>query len=225
MKEFKTVNMLISGVGGQGVLHMAQIIASAAHRSGFDVFSAEVRGMSQGSGSLFTAVRYGSRVCSPVFGEGEGDILIALELLEAVRYADYLKPDATVLANLQKIVPVIESLKCAPYPRHAEFYLRKRTRNAFLVPALEIALELGDARLAHIVMLGVLSTLLEFPRKAWLKAMSELLSPDNREGRHTAFDKGIDWLQQTHPGAQNEHIDSAMRISHARALPPNRIFA
>jgi indolepyruvate ferredoxin oxidoreductase beta subunit len=225
MKEFKTVNLVISGVGGQGVVHMGQIIASAAHMSGFDVFSAEVSGMSQGSGSVFTTVRYGSRVYSPVFGEGEGDILIALELLEAVRYVHYLKPDGKILANLQTIIPAIESLKCAPYPILAELCLRKRIRSVILVPGFEIALELGNAKLANCVMLGVLSTLLEFPRRAWLKAMTELLSQDDLEKKHIAFGKGLSWLQESHPDSPIQSIHNPMRTGHAPDLLPSRILA
>jgi hypothetical protein len=129
------------------------------------------------------------------------------------------------VANLQTIIPAIESLKCAPSPKHAELHLRKRTRNAILVPALEIAMDLGNAKLSNCVMLGILSTLLEFPSRAWMKAMTELYSQDDLERKHIAFSKGIAWLQETHPDAPNQHIDGVMHICRAPDLLHNRILA
>jgi indolepyruvate ferredoxin oxidoreductase beta subunit len=215
MKEFKIVNVVISGVGGQGVVHTGQVIASAAHKSGLEVFTAEVHGMSQGSGSVFTTVRYGSRVYSPSFSEGDGDILVALELLEAVRYVNYLKPDGIVLANVQKIVPVMESLKCAPYPIHAELYLQKRTSGVILIPGLQIALTLGNANLTNYVLLGVLSTLVGFPRQAWLNAITELFSQDNLQTSRIAFMKGIAWFRESHADGASQCIGSSRQFCHA----------
>ena len=225
MKEFKTINLVISGVGGQGVAHTGQIIATAAHKSGFEVFNAEVHGMTQGSGSVFTTVRYGTRVYSPSFSEGSSDFLVALELLEAVRYVNYLKPNGIVLANVQKIIPAIESLKCAPYPKHAELYLRKRTSSVILIPGLEISLALGNAKLANCVLLGVLSTLVEFPREAWLKAMTELSPRDNLQNNRIAFMEGIAWLRESHAADALQRIYNSRRFSHAPDLMPGWIPA
>jgi indolepyruvate ferredoxin oxidoreductase beta subunit len=198
MSKSKVTNLVIAGVGGQGVVLAGMIISSAARRSGFEVFNAEVHGMSQRGGSVFTTVRYGSSINSARFDEGKGDILVALELLEAVRYLNYLKPGGIALVSQQRIVPAIESLKLVPYPVNTEVFMRRRAGSVVFIPGLEIALALGNAQLSNGVVLGVLSTLLEFPEDAWLKAMSELFSQHNFEKNRTAFAKGIAWAQESH---------------------------
>jgi len=198
MSNSKGTNIVITGVGGQGVVLAGMIISSAACRSGFEVFNAEVLGMPQRGGSVFAAVRYGSSVNSARIDEGNGDILVALELLEAIRYLNYLKSGGVALVNQQRIVPAIESPKLAPYPVNIDVFMRRRAGSVVFIPGLEIAWELGNTELSNCVVLGVLSTLLEFPEDAWLGAMSELFTRHDFEKNHTAFGKGIAWAQESH---------------------------
>jgi indolepyruvate ferredoxin oxidoreductase beta subunit len=202
MSKSKLTNLVISGVGGQGVVLVGLLISSAARRSGYEVANAELHGMSQRGGSVFTTVRYGSSVNSARLDEGNGDILVALELLEAVRYLNYLKPGGIALVNQQRIVPAIDSLKLAPYPVNIDIFMRRRAGIVVFIPGLEIALGLGNAQLSNCVVLGVLSTIIEFPEDAWLEAMSELFTRHDFERNRSAFRRGIAWAQESHAAAK-----------------------
>jgi indolepyruvate ferredoxin oxidoreductase beta subunit len=201
MSTSNGTNLVITGVGGQGVVLAALIVCSAARRSGFQALNTEVHGMSQRGGSVFTTVRYGSTIDSARIDEGSADILVSLELLEAVRYLNYLRPGGLALVNQQRIIPAVESLKTAPYPANIEVFMRRRAGSVLFIPGLEIALELGNAQLSNGVLLGV-STMLEFPEDAWLGAMSELFGRHDFETNRTAFGKGITWARESHAAIQ-----------------------
>ena len=161
------VNVVLVGVGGQGSVLAGQILARAAMLAGYSAAASEVHGMAQRGGSVVSTVRFGPDVLSPAVPEGEADFLLAFEKLEALRYASVLKPGGVAIVNDQRITPTIESLKLAPYPddTDVEAALSERAGRVLLVPGLEIALKLGDARLANTVLLGVLSTFWTSPKR------------------------------------------------------------
>ena len=101
-----TGNIMVVGVGGQGTLLASKLLGKLFLEKGLDVKVSEVHGMSQRGGSVVTYVRYGEKVYSPVIDRGQADFIIAFELLEAARYADYLRPGGTLIANTQKINPM-----------------------------------------------------------------------------------------------------------------------
>ena len=191
-------NIILVGVGGQGSVLAGQIIARAAVLAGVAVATSEVHGMAQRGGSVFSTVRYGKDVLSPTVPEGAADVLLAFEKLEALRYLNYLKADGLALVNDQRIVPSVESLKLAPYPddKTIEETLRRRAREVLIVPALEIAQQLGNPALTNTVMLGALSHFLDLPKDRWLQAITELVPPKTVELNLLAFDEGLKWAKR-----------------------------
>lgn len=198
MSTYNVTNIVLVGVGGQGSVLAGQIIARVATLAGLSVATSEVHGMAQRGGSVFSTVRYGKDVLSPAVPEGTADILLAFEKLEALRYLHYLKVDGVAFVNDQRILPSIESLKLAPYPddKTIEEALRRHTTHVALVPALEIAQELGAPALANTVMLGALSTVLDLPHAEWLQAITELVPPKTVELNRLAFEEGITWAKR-----------------------------
>lgn len=191
-------NIILVGVGGQGSVLAGQIIARAAVLAGFSVATSEVHGMAQRGGSVFSTVRYGKDVLSPAVPEGAADVLLAFEKLEALRYLNHLKAGGLALVNDQRIVPSVESLKLAPYPddKTIEETLRRRAREALIVPALEIAQKLGNTALTNTVMLGALSPFLDIPKGMWRQAVTELVPPKTLELNLLAFEEGFDWTKR-----------------------------
>ena len=111
-----TINIMIAGVGGQGTLLASKLLGSLLIGQGYDVKVSEVHGMAQRGGSVVTYVRYGERVASPIIDRGEADILVAFELLEAARWAEYLRPEGVLIANTQQILPMPVITGAAVYP-------------------------------------------------------------------------------------------------------------
>ncbi len=194
----RITNIILVGVGGQGSLLAGQIIARVAMLADLAVATSEVHGMAQRGGSVFSTVRYGGDVLSPAVPEGEADILLAFEKLEALRYLNYLRSDGVALVNDQRIMPSIESLKLAPYPddKTIEETLRRRARAVMVVPGLRIAQQLGNPTLANTVMLGALSQFLDLPQDLWRQAITELVPPKTTELNLLAFDEGLRWAKR-----------------------------
>ena len=111
-----TKNIMIVGVGGQGSLLASKLLGWLLLNEGYDVKVSEVHGMSQRGGSVVTYVRFGEKVYSPIIDKGEADLIVSFEKLEAVRYLDYLKPDGTVVVNIQQIDPMPVVIGAAEYP-------------------------------------------------------------------------------------------------------------
>lgn len=157
----KDCNIMIVGVGGQGTLLASRIIGGAALAGGCDVKVSEVHGMSQRGGSVVTYVRFGERVASPLIDKGGADILLSFELLEAVRYLDYLKPGAgTVVANRQQIDPMPVVTGREAYPQGlAELLEKSPGMRGVVFDALGAAVSCGDARAVNTVLIGAMAGL------------------------------------------------------------------
>ena len=112
----ETKNIMIVGVGGQGTLLTSRILGGITVENGYDVKLSEVHGMAQRGGSVVTYVRYGEKVTEPIVEEGQADVLIAFEKLEALRYAHFLKKDGVIIVNDQKIDPMPVVTGVAKYP-------------------------------------------------------------------------------------------------------------
>lgn len=189
-----TMNVVLAGVGGQGSVLATRILAGAARRAGFDVVTSEVHGMSQRGGTVTTTVRYGAAVLSPSIGPGEADVLVAFERLEAARHLPFLKVDALALVNDQRITPNIESLKIADYPADLEALALSQQVRLQLVPALRIAQELGEPKLASTALLGAVSNCLLLDAEAWRGAIIESAPGKLVEANLAAFTAGREWL-------------------------------
>lgn len=199
MSPMETVDIALAGVGGQGSVLAGRIVARAAEIAGRDVATSEVHGMSQRGGSVFSTVRYGDNVLSPMIPKGEADVLLAFERLEALRYLDYLAEGGIVVVNDQRIAPTLESLKAASYPDNVAEILRHHTDRVWMVPGLDRAVRLGNPKLANTVTLGALATQLDLSVEAWRQALRELVPAKTVELNLAAFEAGIAWAEAEHP--------------------------
>ena len=170
----KTINVSLVGVGGQGILLTADLLAKTAALSGMDVKKSEIHGMAQRGGSVISSVRFGTEVHSPIIPEGQSDVLVAFDRLEALRWAHFLAKDGKVLLNNVDLVPVTVSSGLQQPVTDFETRIAKAFPDALVVDALSIAeQQIGNARTMNMVIAGALSTLSPFKKSAWLKAMAE----------------------------------------------------
>lgn len=186
----KITNCVLAGVGGQGILLASSIISRVAMSVGLDVKTNEVHGMAQRGGSVLAQIRFGKEVFSPMVKRGTVDYLIALEIVEALRYADYLSPGGLVLASTQRIVPITVSTGAFKYPDVPEKLLKERFPNVVLCPCLEIAERLGEPRAANVVMIGLFSKFIPLSEQVFIEAMKKLIKPKYLEVNKRAFRAG-----------------------------------
>lgn len=186
-----TLNVLMAGVGGQGVLVASEALALAALAEGLQATQSEVHGVAQRGGSVVSHVRLGPRVHSPLIRCGEADVLYAAERLEALRYAHYLKPAGFVAMDERRIRPIqMPGEPEKPYPENVPEFLRGKGLTVLVVPATQTALDLGDKRCANMVLLGALSSRLELSDSSWNAALAERFPDRLQELNRRAFEEG-----------------------------------
>lgn len=185
----ETKNIMIVGVGGQGTLLTSRILGGLAMEAGFDVKISEVHGMAQRGGSVVTYVRYGERVAEPVVEEGQADVLIAFERLEALRYAHFLKKDGVLIVNDQRIDPMTVVTGAAQYPENIIEELGKKYRSVSL-NAMEEALKLGNSKVFNTVILGVAAKNMEFDKETWIRVIRATVPQKTIEINLKAFETG-----------------------------------
>lgn len=191
----KSINFLLAGVGGQGTILASNVLAEVAMVAGFDVKKSEVHGMAQRGGSVNTHILWDAeRVYSPLIGLGQADILLIFERAEALRYAEYLRQGGAAIVNQYTIEPITVTSGGAHYPAEEELMAvyREITDRLYIVPGAAIAQELGNARMANVVLLGALSTLLEVPQDTWLQVIEARVPPKYVDLNRQAFLRGRD---------------------------------
>jgi len=166
-------NVLIAGVGGQGAVLVSELLAQAALAAGHDVKQGEFHGVAQRGGAVFSHVRFGDRVYSPVARQGEVDYLLALEKLEALRYAHFLRPAGTMIVNDHQVEPIRIGDE-RPYPTEAIEFLRHKGFAVLAAKATVLAIEMGNHRAANVLLLGALSTLIDIPLQVWESTLERL---------------------------------------------------
>ena len=182
-------NIIICGVGGQGIILASDVLCHTAFLEGLDVKKSEVHGMAQRGGSVITHVRFSDKVYSPLIEEGTSDFILAFEKLEALRYRHYLKKAGHIIVDNREIPPMSVLVGQAQYPEDIDQKLRRVGKTHF-VDAAHIALELGNIRVVNIILLGVLSTYLDFKEKSWTKAISNNVKEKFVELNIQAFGRG-----------------------------------
>ncbi len=189
MSKLATKNIMIVGVGGQGTLLTSRILGGISINAGFDVKLSEVHGMAQRGGSVVTYVRYGKKVFEPIVEEGQADVLIAFEKLEALRYAHFLKKDGAIIVNDQRIDPITVVTGAEEYP---DKILEKLKGNykVLSINAVEEARRLGNTKVFNIIVLGLAAKYMEFEKEAWLKAIEQEVPPKTVEINKKAFEAG-----------------------------------
>lgn len=148
-------SILISGVGGQGAILISRLLTGGLIKAGYDVKQSEVHGMAQRGGSVTTQVRWGDKVYGPVFGKGQADIMIALEAMEAVRYADFLKPDGVAVINDYERDSMTTASGMEEYPEGCIDAMKEQFET-IVVDANGIANELGNPRCMNVVLFGAI---------------------------------------------------------------------
>ncbi len=184
-----TKSVMITGVGGQGTLLAVRVLGNMALRQGYDVKVSEVHGMSQRGGSVVTYLRYGERVYSPIIEKGEADVILAFEMLEALRSLPYVKKGGRIVVNDQKIDPMPVITGAAKYPEGILEKLGERAE-VTVVPAIEIAEEVGNTRTANVVLLGSYAKTSGIPKEEWLEVLKETVPAKFIEVNIAAFERG-----------------------------------
>ncbi len=196
------VNVLMTGVGGQGIILCSDIIGEAALAAGYDVKKTDVHGMAQRGGSVTSHVRMGPEVRSPLIREGEVDLLLAFEKLEGARWAYYLRPGGIAIINNNALPPLSVSLGREGYPTDREIVeiIRKSTDHIYFLSGTSRAAELGDVRTLNMLMLGYASYFLPFQVSVWKDVITEHLPANIWQINVTAFDEGRKEVQGANIG-------------------------
>ena len=185
----KEMNIMVVGVGGQGTLLTSRIIGKTALSCGYDVKLSEVHGMAQRGGSVVTFVRFGEKVSEPVVEEGNADILISFEKLEAMRYAHFLKKDGKIIVNDCKIEPMTVVTCAASYPENVIETLKEK-HSVTVISGNEIAKELGNPKVLNSVVLGVAAKAIGFNKEDWISVIEKTVPVKTIELNKKAFLKG-----------------------------------
>ncbi len=192
MKNLDCLNVLIVGVGGQGTLLASKFLGAAAALSGKDVKVSEVHGMSQRGGSVITCVKIGDKIASPIIDEGEADVILAFEQLEAIRWLPYLKKGGTVITNIQKINPMPVVFGAAKYPDNILEVLEKSDIELVTLDALKMAEECGSVKAVNVVLLGVLASKLpEVSKDIWTESLKRVIPAKLYDINEKALQKGL----------------------------------
>jgi len=185
-----TTNILIVGVGGQGVLLASEILSEVARSCGLDAKKSEVHGMSQRGGIVTSHVRFGKKVYSPLIPHGEADVVLAFEIAEALRWVDEVKEGGTMIVNHQEIVPPVTITGNFKYPEDARRQVMDAVPHAKVIDAFAIAEKLGNTRLVNTILLGVLSPLLDLEESKWLEVIERRAPKGTGELNKEAFREG-----------------------------------
>lgn len=189
----ETINILIVGVGGQGVLLASEILSEAAMTAGFDVKKSEIHGMSQRGGVVSSHVRIGPVVYSPTIQEGQADVLMAFEQAEGYRAINWLKKEGTAIVSRSTLIPaIVTGSKKYHYPEDAVAEMQKKLHKVIGVDADKIAGELGNPRLVNTILLGVLSNYLPFSHELWVNTIKARVKPKLVDINLVAFQRGRD---------------------------------
>jgi indolepyruvate ferredoxin oxidoreductase beta subunit len=183
-------NILFCGVGGQGILLASEVTAYSLLAAGMDVRKSEVHGMAQRGGSVTAHLRFGSKVYSPLISPGEADIVVAFEMLEAVRYLPYMHSNSKVIVNTHKIYPPAVATGKMSYPENVLDALAGHDIHTKELDAFEIASRVGEVRAVNIVMVGVLSTYLPVEEQVYVDVMHERIPERFLDVNIKAFQEG-----------------------------------
>ena len=186
----ETTNVLIVGVGGQGIILASEILSDVAMQAGMDVKKSEVHGMSQRGGVVTSHVRFGPEVFSPLIPQGAAHVVLAYEAAEGLRWCHELREGGTIIVNTQRLIPPIAMTKEYDYPMDAVQQIRSRGVDMIGVDVTEICREIGNPRLGSTVLLGTLSTKLSIPESIWLDVIMKRVPKGTEEMNITAFKRG-----------------------------------
>ncbi len=186
----KTFGVYITGVGGQGILLASEVLSDVAMQAGLDVKKSEVHGMAQRGGNVVSAVRFGKEVQSPVISEGEADVLLSFEPMEALRNIRFANPEGILITSTRTIPPSSVSSGQAEYPEDIQDRIKKAFPGAKFLNALELAVKAGTSKAVNIVLLGALSNYLDFSDEDWDNAIEKWVPAKFLDVNKRAFELG-----------------------------------
>ena len=185
----KTKSAILVGVGGQGAILTAKVLVNGLMKAGYDVKMSEVHGMSQRGGSVSTQVHWGEKVYSPVIGSGAADLMVAFEKMEAVRYANFLKPDGIAIINDYSIPSATVAAGLETYPEGCLEAMEENFK-CYTLDAAKIAMDLGSAKCMNIVLFGAMTKALELDDIDWEEIIRETVPPKFLELNLAAYRAG-----------------------------------
>lgn len=183
-----TTTVLLCGVGGQGTILAADLLARAALAAGLDVKVSEIHGMAQRGGSVTTTVRFGESVESMIADLGDSDFVVSFETTEALRNLPYLKECGKMLVSDETITPMTVLTGAQKMPEKPQVTLAEQ--GALLIPAVQIATDAGTAKASNVALLGALSVFLGFDESIWEDVISQRVPPKTIQTNLTAFHQG-----------------------------------
>ncbi len=187
----RPTNILISGVGGQGVILASYVLSQAAMAEGYDVKQSEVHGMSQRGGSVVSHLRFGDKVWSPLVTQGTADVLLSFEALEALRYLHWLRPGGLLIYNTLRVNPSTVAAGFATYPDEVHDRIAGAWENTRAIDANALAAQAGNAKAANMAMLGAISGCLPFADQTWRDMIPQVVPAKTVEANLKAFQLGL----------------------------------
>jgi indolepyruvate ferredoxin oxidoreductase beta subunit len=186
------VNLLIAGVGGQGVILASDIVGEVAITAGYDYKKTDTLGMAQRGGSVISHIRIAPKAHSPLIAQGDVDVLLALEKMEAARWAHYLKPDGVAIVNNHAQPPMSVNLGDETYPsdKAITVIIKNVTNKLYLIDGSGIAKDLGNVKTLNMLMLGCVSHFLPIDVSIWKECIAQHLSKAILEINNQAFNIG-----------------------------------
>ncbi len=192
MAKEEATSILLAGVGGQGIIRASDILSSVLMNAGWDVKKSEVHGMAQRGGSVTSHVRYGEKVFSPVAGKGEVTFFVSFELLESLRYIDYLNHNCKVFLNDYRLPPPAVNLGVMPYPNRIDALLKAHFRYVEVINARLLAHKVGNVKTENMVLVGCLAPYLPVKHETWIDVLTQHFAPAIRDINVQAFNAGFE---------------------------------
>jgi indolepyruvate ferredoxin oxidoreductase beta subunit len=189
---------MITGVGGQGTILSSDVLAAVGVAVGYDVKKSDILGLAVRGGAVVGHIRWGEKVHSPIVPEGRVDYLVAFEILEGLRWLNQVQPEGAVLINQQQIHPASVSSGLATYPDEeiVSQALNEAVERVYRIPGLDIAQELGNARVLNVVLLGALSAMLPIEPEIWERVLKKRVPAKYKELNLEAFRGGREWIEE-----------------------------
>jgi indolepyruvate ferredoxin oxidoreductase beta subunit len=190
--EKKVKNILLCGVGGQGIILASKVLSEVALYEEYDVKQSEVHGMSQRGGSVVSYVRFGEKIDSPLIDFEKADFIIAFEKMEILRYLNYVGESTKILIADIKQIPTTVSVGNFEYFENVEKVLDEKGFNYKIIDVLKVADKLGNLKTINTIMLGVLSNIIEIKKDSWIKILEKMLPNKILDINIAAFNQGTE---------------------------------
>lgn len=188
-------SVLLVGIGGQGTVFLSNILVKGLVNAGYDVKMSEIHGMAQRGGTVSTQVRYGDKVYSPIIGQGEADIMVAFEKQEALRYMSLLKEGGELIVNDEGLPSAPVQSGKITYPEDTIEVLQGLVKDIVVIQASDIAEELGNPKVANVILFGALAKLIDLPDVDWKKIIAETVKEKFVDVNMEAYDRGQALIQ------------------------------